>query len=779
MRKKKQTHNYRREALAILLVIFSIFLTLCLVSYHPADPAFNSVSNIEKIQNLGGVVGAYIADFLFVIFGISAYVVVGVLFTVGLSQLIGRKIKPKIGEAIAYSFLLIFIAALIHIFFETITIHGHLIAGGGIIGGLLGEISVHYLNTVGAVLVLLAGCLVAFMLATHITPSMLLKKIYAGLKKIGTGLITVFSNFGETMYVTSKKIPLVLKKIFEISKQLLTRNQPVPASAPAKRTIPNTANRNVEKPAKTAVFAKPSPATAGPKILDRADLRTKKSAANQLKFDQMDGYNPPPISLLDMNDKPKLEVDEDALKKQSLYLEQKLTDFNVKGNVTAIHPGPVITMYEFEPAIGTKINQITNLEDDLALALGGRSVRVLPHLPGKAAVGIEVPNNDREIVSLRDIISSHPFEKSHSKLSIALGAMTDGRPMVTDLTKMPHLLVAGATGSGKSVAIHSMIASLLFKCSPEDLRLILIDPKMLELSTYNGIPHLMLPVVTKPKKSILAMRWAVKEMERRYRLLSNGGARNIIGYNEKVRSGELDLVSEDLAQQMLQQDKEATPHTGPLPYIVIIIDELADLMMTVSNEMEETITRLAQMARAAGIHLILATQRPSVDVITGLIKANFPARIAFRTSARHDSRTILDAIGAETLLGCGDMLFMTPSGGKMVRVHGSFLSEKEVNRIVEHLKKQGAPVYNEEILTAPKETANGFGEIDEEDHEIYDQAIALIAETKQASISMLQRRMRIGYNRAARLIEKMEADGVVGPADGSKPREVLITDIAK
>ncbi len=374
---------------------------------------------------------------------------------------------------------------------------------------------------------------------------------------------------------------------------------------------------------------------------------------------------------------------------------------------------------------------------------------------------------------LRQIVSSQPYAKSSGKLSLALGSSTTGHPVVTDLTKMPHLLVAGATGSGKSVAINSFIISILMRSSPEDVRFIMVDPKMLELSVYDGIPHLLLPVVTKPKPAVTAMRWAIREMERRYRLMADAGTRNIIGYNDKLKDGGIKLVTAEEAQQMLATDREAVAHTGKLPYIVILIDELADLMMTASQDMEECITRLAQMARAAGIHLVLATQRPSVDVITGLIKANFPARIAFKVTAKHDSRTILDAIGAETLLGNGDMLFMTPQGGNLIRIHGAYVTDDDISRVVAHLKEQGEPVYDESILAEPENAAGASGEVEEGDDEMYDQAVRLVTETKQASISMVQRRLRIGYNRAARMIERMEAEGVIGPAEGSRPRQVL------
>ena len=789
---RKEPIDYGKDVLAVLLSVLAVFVVLCLVSYHPADPALNSISNVKQIKNLGGVVGAYSADILLTVFGISAYVIAMLLFVMSLLQLVGRKLKLRVREVIFYVLLLIAASALIHLRFESIDVRGHAVAGGGMIGGLIGEILVGYLNRAGAALVLSAAVLLFFMLATHITLVNIGDAVYTIAKWAGKGIGRAVAVIWDGLVGTAKKIPPFFRTIFSISKQLASRADRLDKGIEISKPLGSEGAKGDEaahiepigpskivplRPAKTAA----QEGVSGPKILARADARPRKKSDDQLRFMQMscEGFEPPPVSLLDAPEKQKIKIDEEALKKQSLFLEKKLLDFEVEGKVTAIHPGPVITTYEFEPAVGTKINQISNLEDDLALALGGRSVRVVTHIPGKAAVGVEVPNRDREIVWLKDIISSPPFEKSQSHLSLALGVSTDGRPMVTDLTKMPHLLVAGATGSGKSVAIHSMIVSILYKSSPEDVRFILVDPKMLELTPYDGIPHLLLPVVTKPKATVQALRWAVKEMERRYRLLSSCGARNILGYNEKIRNKEVLLISHEEAQQLLTQNKEAVTHTGVLPYIVIIIDELADLMMTAGQEMEEAITRLAQMARAAGIHLILATQRPSVDVITGLIKANFPARVAFKTSAKHDSRTILDTIGSETLLGAGDMLFMTPSGGNLIRIHGSLVTEPEVGRIVAHLKQQGQPIYDESILAAPSESGAGVEEFDDMDEEVYDKAVALVTETKQASISMIQRRLRIGYNRAARMIERMEAEGVVGPADGSKPREVLVSNVER
>jgi S-DNA-T family DNA segregation ATPase FtsK/SpoIIIE len=425
----------------------------------------------------------------------------------------------------------------------------------------------------------------------------------------------------------------------------------------------------------------------------------------------------------------------------------------VEGEIVEILPGPVITMYEFKPAPGIKISKVAGLSDDLALALRAPSVRIVAPIPGKAAIGIEIPNNKRELVHLEEILTSAAYKGSPYRLTIALGKDITGLPFVTDLSKMPHLLVAGATGTGKSVSLNAMINSILFKCSPESVQFLMIDPKRIELSIYKDIPHLLHPVVTQPKEATRALRWAVREMERRYSALSDKGVRNIEAYNRKV---------------IKEKQDEPT-----LPYIILVIDELADLMMTSSREVEEAITRLAQMARAAGIHLIIATQRPSVDVLTGIIKANFPARISFQVSSRVDSRTILDSIGAENLLGEGDMLFLPPGVGRVTRIHGAYISEEEVRKVTDFLRGQMKPNYNPAMMedVARDEEAGG----DEEDIELdekYEKAVDMVIQTGQASISMIQRKLRVGYNRAARMIEAMEKAGVVGPSDGIRAREV-------
>jgi S-DNA-T family DNA segregation ATPase FtsK/SpoIIIE len=450
----------------------------------------------------------------------------------------------------------------------------------------------------------------------------------------------------------------------------------------------------------------------------------------------------------------------------------------VEGRVVEVRPGPVITVYEFEPAPGVKVSRIVNLADDLALALSAVTIRIVAPIPGKSVVGIEVPNAVRETVYLKEIIDSDPFRNSKSKLTFGIGKDISGEPFVFDLARMPHLLVAGSTGSGKSVSVNSMISSILFKATADEVRFIMIDPKMLELSDYEGIPHLLLPVVTNPKKAAIALKWLVEEMERRYTVLAEKAVRNIEHYHQKMDKElkEKGKVYKRKGETLEGDENKTEERIERLPYILVVIDELADLMMISSKEVEESITRLAQMARAVGIHLILATQRPSVDVLTGLIKANFPARISFQVTSKVDSRTILDTIGAEHLLGSGDMLFLPPGSAKLIRIHGAFISSQEIKRVVEFLKKQGSPHYETSILSEVKKKKETPGEEDEYDGK-YDEALAFVAETGQASISLIQRRFRIGYNRAARIIEKMEEEGVVGPSDGVKQREVFIKKI--
>jgi len=561
-----------------------------------------------------------------------------------------------------------------------------------------------------------------------------------------------------------------------------------------------------------------SPAPAGGPLIvesrfqhaDRAAMAAKEKAAEAerqtfIKLGEGD-YKLPSIQLLNYDASSQNAIDRTAMLELSAKLVQTLDNYGVKGDVVAIRPGPVVTMYEFAPAPGTRVNKIVNLTDDLALALEALRVRIVAPIPGKAAVGIEVPNKTREKVFLKEILADDTFVKGRAKLPLALGKDIEGGPSVVDLARMPHLLVAGTTGSGKSVAVNAMISSLLYHCTPEDVRMIMVDPKMLELSIYEGVPHLLLPVVTDPKKANLALRWAVEEMDRRYDLLAQMGVRDISTFNEKVgkqlariEADKLRTAAEAAARALEEDIGKATEAESPeqadardwdpraaaggpllqrLPYIVVVIDEFADLMMCAPKDVETSVARIAQKARASGIHLILATQRPSVDVITGLIKANFPSRIAFSVASKIDSRTILDQTGAEALLGAGDMLF-SDRGAAPQRLHGCYVDEEEIHRVVEFLKTQGRPVYNLDILKPRDEEGEGGDAMagmpsGKSDDDMYDKAVYVVTTTRNASISWVQRQLRIGYNRAARLVEEMEKQGVVSPPDHTNKREVLV-----
>ncbi|MBV8762471.1 MAG: DNA translocase FtsK 4TM domain-containing protein [Deltaproteobacteria bacterium] len=590
--------------------------------------------------------------------------------------------------------------------------------------------------------------------------------------------------------------------------------------APKKRMAKGTkAPEIIEDDDSAPVVAAAAPPIAandgGPMIVepkykhaDKAEMAAKEKAAEAerqtfIKLGEGD-YQLPSIQLLNYDAAGQNAIDKTAMLELSAKLTQTLENYSVKGDVVAIRPGPVVTMYEFAPAPGTRVNKIVNLTDDLALALEALRVRIVAPIPGKAAVGIEVPNKMREKVFLKEILADDAFRKKSAKLPMALGKDIEGGPAVVDLARMPHLLVAGTTGSGKSVAVNAMITSLLYHCSPEDVRMIMVDPKMLELSIYEGVPHLLLPVVTDPKKANLALRWAVEEMERRYDLLAQMGVRDIATFNEKVGKQMAKLEADklraaaDAAAAALEDDlgkavsadspeaadareKVVTVPQARLPYIVVVIDEFADLMMCAPKEVETSVARIAQKARAAGIHLILATQRPSVDVITGLIKANFPSRIAFHVTSKIDSRTILDQNGAEALLGAGDMLF-SDRGGAPQRLHGCYVDEEEIHRVVEFLKTQGRPVYNLDIVKPRDEDGEGGGDFGggggggggKSDDDMYDKAVYIVTTTRNASISWVQRQLRIGYNRAARLVEEMEKQGVVSPPDHTNKREVLV-----
>ena len=580
------------------------------------------------------------------------------------------------------------------------------------------------------------------------------------------------------------------------------RGAPLDVAAPAKEA---KAEKAAAPPKAEEKLAAPVQQSTEPRLAAPAIIEPKAPpkpvaapAAPPEPFTMKDGrkaFTLPSSTLLHSEQQQVQQIDRLALTATAEKLRLKLRHFGIEGQVTEIRPGPVVTMFEFKPAEGVKISKIAALSDDLAMAMEALRVRIVAPIPGKGVVGIEVPNRERQTVFLRDLVDQDSFQRAASKLTMCMGKDIEGMPYITDLAKMPHLLIAGTTGSGKSVGVNAMIVSMLLKASPEDLRFIMVDPKMLELSVYEGIPHLLLPVVTDSKKAAMALRWGVEEMERRYHLLADLGVRNITSYNKKVAELAKEAKSAPPASTLEGEDARdgrsepggrsptaspaggggEVPHThDKLPYLVIIIDELADLMMVASREVEVYIARLAQMARAAGIHLMVATQRPSTDVVTGVIKANFPARISFQVASRHDSMTIINAPGAENLLGMGDMLIIPPGTSYQTRVHGALVTEVEVAKIVDAWKAQGAPVYDANILKARPEDGEGFDEVDDGPDELYDQAIAAVSDMRQVSISLLQRKLRVGYNRSARMIERMEKDGIVGPADGSKPREVLI-----
>jgi S-DNA-T family DNA segregation ATPase FtsK/SpoIIIE len=706
----------RKEIIGILLFFLVIFTLISLLSYSPADPSLNNTGASGPIHNFFGVFGAHIAGMFIGLFGLGAFWIPIILLLTSI-QILGEQTGKAIALTVAGGILLIITTgSLFSIQKHHYVLFDNRFSAGGLIGVPLKSFLVAYSNATGTVIILVLFWLIGFIMATRFSLLSFFKRSWVFLKATGEQI--------KTVYLKRKERRQKAKKRSQRMKVKPRKGKPVAIKSSKKSPI------------------KPAP------------------KAKQEVFDFMrteSGFQIPSLNFLDEPDSGAISADNENLRMQSKLLEKKLEDFGVRGQVVAVSPGPVVTTYEYEPAAGIKINKILNLSDDLALALRAASIRIVAPIPGKAVIGIEVPNTVREMVRFREIVVSNIFEKSKSNLTICLGKDIVGNPVVAELDKMPHLLIAGATGAGKSVALNTMICSLLYKSNPDEVKLIMVDPKRIELTSYDGIPHLITPVVTNVKKATNALYWAVREMEQRYEQLSELKARNILQYNRKI---------EQAAKKGEESDREK------LPFIVIIIDELADLMMAASRDVEVALTRLAQMARAAGIHLIIATQRPSVDVLTGIIKANFPTRLSFQVSSKTDSRTIIDTNGAESLLGNGDMLFMPPGAAKLKRIHGAYISETELGRITEFLKQQKKPDYDEKITEmAVVETA----EADKEEYdEKYDEAVALISKTRQASISMIQRHLRIGYNRAARIIEVMEREGVVGPADGSKPREVLV-----
>ncbi len=732
----------KHEIIGILLIAVGVFLFLSLVSYHPMDPSFFSYtsSKVKEIHNWMGIVGAYLSGLLFQGFGFPSFLISFVLVVFAFSFIFRWEWKYLSLKLAGWAVILITISSFFGLWLSPIRIYSQDLLMGGFIGEIFSRYLVRYFNRPGATILLSVILILSFVLGTGVSFISLVKYLGKGVQKLIEKIGT---------------LKMVRKESAEREKKLVKRKQ---ERKEAKEVTP------------TVVVEKPSPPPKKEEVVKQEAFEFLESSK---------AFQLPPISLLEAEMEKRQKIDRDSLIMNSRILEKKLLDYGVEGKVVEVRPGPVITVYEFEPAPGVKVSRIVNLADDLALALSALSIRIVAPIPGKAVVGIEVPNTNRETVYFKEIIDSDPFRAFKSKLSFGLGKDIAGEPFVVDLARMPHLLVAGSTGSGKSVSINAMICSILFKATPEEVRFLMIDPKMLELSDYEGIPHLLLPVVTNPKKAAVALKWLVDEMERRYTVLAEKGVRNIEHYHQRMEKElkEKGKVYKRKGDVLEGDEEKAMEPMERVPYIVVVIDELADLMMISSREVEEYITRLAQMSRAVGIHLILATQRPSVDVLTGIIKANFPARISFQVTSKVDSRTILDTIGAEHLLGAGDMLFLPPGSSKLTRLHGAFVSSPEIKRVVEFLRKQGKPSYDPSILAEVKKEKEAVGGEEEEYDEKYDEAVAFVAEAGQASISLIQRRFRIGYNRAARIIEKMEAEGVVGPSDGVKAREVLVKKI--
>ena len=724
-----------REALLFMVLAVALYIVLALWTFHTTDPSW-SHSGDGVVRNGGGVVGAWLSDILLALLGLPAYVIPILIGWSGVRLLHPRlSVQDRSHKMVVLGVVLAFVGAC---GLASLDFRGPALLpfrAGGLLGGFVAHILTRTINPVGATLFLLAVFLAGFTLST-------------GLSWLG-----VMDWLG---YMVFTGMALIRAQAGRMSDSWRGRR--------ARQEREET----VEKGRR--ILKRPIPPRIEPAI--EAMVESPR-AARERQTSFLEPPNPglPALSLLDEPSGEKASFSEESLHAMSRLLEKKLLDFHVEVKVEAVHPGPVITRFEIEPAPGVKASQITTLQRDLARALSVVSVRVVENIPGKAFVGLEIPNERREIVRLREILSSSAYEAVTSPLALALGKDISGQAVVTDLARMPHLLIAGTTGSGKSVCLNALILSFVFKSTPSDVRLILIDPKMLELAVYDGLPHLLAPVVTDMKQAAQALRWCIGEMDRRYRAMSSLGVRNLAGYNKRY--------DEAHARGEILNDPQAPPgevrELGRLPYIVIVIDELADLMMVVGKKVEELIARLAQKARAAGLHLVLATQRPSVDVITGLIKANIPARIAFQVSAKVDSRTVLDQMGAEQLLGHGDMLFLQAGTGFPLRIHGAFVADAEVHKVVQALKRTGPAVYDERIFAA-EDGAEGSAEGGSEDGEadaLYDEALRIVTETRRASVSGVQRRLRIGYNRAARLIEQMERSGVVGPLQSNGSREVI------
>ncbi len=735
------------EFLGVALFAAALLWVVSLVTWEPSDPVwFFSSGATHPPANFAGLVGAFLAEASFQLLGYASYIVPALLIVVGWHYFWCKSLDAVYTKLAGTVLVFSCLSGLFHLGLGVTDAGGHPFRAGGSVGEAIAGVSTDYLNAAGSSIVLLTLLFLGLLLATQVSFGRMSSSAFqlaASGARQGIGALRERRETRRRENERREVIEKIARKTGVDPETL--RTSKAPKVAPRETARKPEAEPPAPRPRERAKVVTP-PLPLDAEVPSRAPIERK-----------LGGFNLPSLALLDA---PKTErkIDERELMDRARLLEDKCREFAVEGNVVQIHPGPVVTTYEFKPDAGVKYAKIAGLAEDLCLAMQAESV-LIDRLPGKATVGIQIPNEHRETISLRDLLEGETYTRSPSKLTLALGKTIHGEPYVADLAMMPHLLIAGSTGTGKSVGLNSMLTSVLYRATPDDVRLIMIDPKRLELGMYEDIPHLLTPVVVDPKQASNALRWAVREMEERYKTLAAGGVRNIEQFNRNVRAA--------------IEGKETGPDgqpPKPLPFIIVVIDELADLMMVAGNEVEESICRLAQMARAVGIHLILATQRPSVDVITGLIKANLPARIAFRVSSRIDSRTILDGNGAEQLLGRGDMLYLPPASSRCIRLHGPYISEQESARLASSLRKQGRPEYDQTI-TAEEKTTDA---IDMEKDDLYDEAARIVVQSGQASISYLQRRLRIGFSRAARLVDMMEAEGLVSPGAGGKAREVLV-----
>jgi DNA segregation ATPase FtsK/SpoIIIE, S-DNA-T family len=752
------------ELAGFLLWVSGLLIVLSLLSYHRLDRSLDTSTASGIVHNWVGVAGSYTADALLQLLGWAAFLLPALLFTLGGRWILVRPVESLRTKLLGAVLLIGSVTALLELFPRTPLVFG-VIHGSGLAGYVLAAGLVQTLNTAGAAIVAGAILLSSLFLMTTFSFSATGKFLASGVAEVTRPLAKRWSDWRSRR----EKLRLQRRMVRErmLGKEPVVTPRSAAASAPPpKAPIP------LQAVAGNPLETDDEPAEEDPPVIMTSFAETVKGrlnadsrhAAPKIAANRAHKYKLPSTTLLKQPDDQQ-GIDEGDLKQRATQLTSKFGEFGVTGAVTQIHPGPVVTTFEFKPEAGIKYSRITNLVDDLCLAMKAESI-LIERVPGKSTVGIEVPNLHREIIYLREILESSEFAAPPSRMTLCLGKDITGKVKVGDLAQMPHLLIAGSTGSGKSVAINSFIMSILFRSTPDEVRMILIDPKRLELNLYDGIPHLFTPIVTEPKVAANVLRRATLEMEERLKKLAQHGVRNIEQYNK--------IFEPDSTLDLFEGNGQAD---GPLPYLVIVIDELADLMMVEPQNVEESITRLAQMARAVGIHLILATQRPSVDVITGLIKANLPSRLSFRVASKVDSRTILDSNGAEALLGRGDMLFMPPATSRLVRLHGPFVTEKEINKVVDWWKSQSVPQYNEEFLRPIRDRG---GESEEEDEDIspeldavYEDAVRIVVESGKASTSLLQRRLRLGYGRAARLLDLMQKDGIISSPDGSKPREVL------